>query len=264
MAPRLLREHSPMLRRRRSGLPVIFDPARDPIQPDPGSAVQRISVNNYMIDTQLLVDHRPALPVRDRNMATMMLVFSTGVHREIIFPLPRQNITVQDLLRQCGVHFERNTIIQCEELGRNCIDIVVRVGFYLSRLLTQWAAAGHGPPLPSPLEQISPNNYTVHPQHVRYHEGGRAKMFIIQVSGQNVLVTFTLPGESCTVQDLLQQFGVTFDNSTNIRCWDHQQINGHHLAFLVSLGLPLHDTIIRLSHRALQLLRANDYSSKTL
>lgn len=45
-----------------------------------------------------------------------------------------------------------------------------------------------------------------------------AKMLVVLQSGEQRLITFTLPKESCTVQELLEQVGVPFTDHTNIEC----------------------------------------------
>lgn len=45
-----------------------------------------------------------------------------------------------------------------------------------------------------------------------------AKMLVILQSGEQRLITFTLPKECCTVQELLEQVGVPFSADSNIQC----------------------------------------------
>uniref|UniRef100_T1GY71 Uncharacterized protein n=1 Tax=Megaselia scalaris TaxID=36166 RepID=T1GY71_MEGSC len=82
--------------------------------------------------------------------------------------------------------------------------------------------------------KTSHNNYEIHSQNVILNrtmqqqqtpnrtfsdvDKNSAKMLVILASGEQRLITFTLPKESCTVQDLLEQVGVPFDENTSIQC----------------------------------------------
>lgn len=79
-----------------------------------------------------------------------------------------------------------------------------------------------------------------------------AKMLVILVSGEQRLITFTLPRESCTVQDLLEQVGVPFDNSTFIQCVENP---GANIDFVVTVGFSVQESASELISRAEQSLQ---------
>lgn len=201
----------------------------------------------------------------------MLIILSNGGQRQVNFPLPRESCTVHDLLDRFGVRFNRNTtIIQCVDHNRDGIDFVVRVGFSVSRLLSQQVAAAGEPPHHSPVEQISTNNYAVHSHHIRTHRtrraiaegnGNLAKMLVLQASGEKRLITFTLPRVTCTVKDLLERVGVPFGSTTTLKCVEHRDPN---VDFVVGVGFPGNESARQLRSRANESLAANDYSSMTL
>lgn len=272
MAPKILkRSYSPLLRRRKVLVPQLPAPLIEPAQPPPGSGLLQISHNNYEIQSQLLLSNRPALPERDRSTGTMLVILASGDQRLVNFPFPRESCTVHDLLVRAGVRFNHNTtIIQCVEHSRDSIDFVVRVGFSVSRLLSELVAAAREPPRHSPVEQISANNYAIHSQHVLSNRAGQAiaernrnlaKMLVIQANGQKRLITFTLPRVSCTVKDLLERVGVPFESTTTIKCVEHREAN---VDFVVGVGFHANESASELISRAEESLEANDYSSMTL
>lgn len=80
-----------------------------------------------------------------------------------------------------------------------------------------------------------------------------AKMLIVLENGEQRLITFTLPKESCTVQELLEQIGVPFEPDTNIHC---VQKPGHNIDYLVTVGVNLTETpseIILAAENSLQM-----------
>ncbi|EDX01495.1 ubiquitin-like-specific protease 2 [Drosophila yakuba] len=66
-----------------------------------------------------------------------------------------------------------------------------------------------------------------------------AKMLVVLASGQQQIITFTLPSSSCTVQDLLRQMGVKFDDSTTIDCMENA---GGSIHVVVSVGIDISAT----------------------
>ncbi|XP_023294312.2 uncharacterized protein LOC111677422 isoform X1 [Lucilia cuprina] len=118
-----------------------------------------------------------------------------------------------------------------------------------------------GPPAGSSVYQTSHNNYEIQTQHVLQNRAGQqmaekdrnsAKMLVILVSGEQRLITFTLPRESCTVQDLLEQVGVPFDNSTTIQCVENP---GANIDFVVTVGFSVQESPSELISRAEQSLQ---------
>ncbi|GAB0091683.1 hypothetical protein DMENIID0001_065400 [Sergentomyia squamirostris] len=67
-----------------------------------------------------------------------------------------------------------------------------------------------------------------------------AKMLVILPCGEQRLITFTLPKESCTVQELLEQVGVPFTPDTNIQCVSNP---GANIDYVVTVGDPAQETV---------------------
>ncbi|XP_075164441.1 uncharacterized protein LOC142237012 isoform X2 [Haematobia irritans] len=117
------------------------------------------------------------------------------------------------------------------------------------------------PPAGSSVYQTSHNNYEIQTQHVLQNRQGQqmaekdrnsAKMLVILVSGEQRLITFTLPRESCTVQDLLEQVGVPFDDNTTIQCVENP---GANIDFVVTVGFSVQESASELISRAEQSLQ---------
>ncbi|XP_037933902.1 uncharacterized protein LOC119667612 isoform X2 [Teleopsis dalmanni] len=113
----------------------------------------------------------------------------------------------------------------------------------------------------SSVHQTAHNNYEIQTHHVLQnrssHQMGEkdrnsAKMLVILVSGEQRLITFTLPRESCTVQDLLEQVGVSFDNNTTIQCVENP---GANIDFVVTVGFSVQESASELISRAEQSLQ---------
>ncbi|KAL1378285.1 hypothetical protein pipiens_015681 [Culex pipiens pipiens] len=66
-----------------------------------------------------------------------------------------------------------------------------------------------------------------------------AKMLVILQSGEQRLITFTLPKESCTVQELLEQVGVQFSPDSNIQCISNP---GGDIDYIVTVGVTMKET----------------------
>lgn len=82
---------------------------------------------------------------------------------------------------------------------------------------------------------------------------GSARMLIVLENGEQRLITFTLPKESCTVQELLEQIGVPFEQDTNIQCVAQPGLN---IDYLVTVGVNLTETpseIISAAENSLQM-----------
>uniref|UniRef100_W4VR71 Putative sentrin/sumo-specific protease senp7 n=1 Tax=Corethrella appendiculata TaxID=1370023 RepID=W4VR71_9DIPT len=87
------------------------------------------------------------------------------------------------------------------------------------------------PPPPPPQQQQQ------HDVDVRERES--AKMLCILQSGEQRLITFTLPKESCTVQELLEQVGVQFSPDSNIQCISNP---GGDIDYIVTVGVTIQQT----------------------
>ncbi|XP_036335926.1 uncharacterized protein LOC118746207 [Rhagoletis pomonella] len=121
----------------------------------------------------------------------------------------------------------------------------------------------------SAVHRTSHNNYEIHTQHVMQNRNNTqmaekdrnsAKMLVILVSGEQRLITFTLPRESCTVQDLLEQVGVPFDSSTTIQCVENP---GANIDFVVTVGFSVQESASELISRAEQTLQMNRQQDAT-
>ncbi|XP_069355063.1 uncharacterized protein [Maniola hyperantus] len=60
-----------------------------------------------------------------------------------------------------------------------------------------------------------------------------AKMLVFLQNGEQRLITFTLPKESCTLQEVLEQCHVPFTADTHIQCL---QNNNSEIDYFVSVG----------------------------
>ncbi|KAL5292476.1 SENP6 family protein [Megaselia abdita] len=116
--------------------------------------------------------------------------------------------------------------------------------------------------------KTSHNNYEIHSQNVISNrtiqqqqtpnrtisevDKNSAKMLVILASGEQRLITFTLPKESCTVQDLLEQVGVPFDESTSIQCVESP---GRDIDFVVTVGFNMQESPSDIISRAEQTLQ---------
>lgn len=87
----------------------------------------------------------------------------------------------------------------------------------------------HSPP---PLQQAqqSPEQQIID----REQQRESARMLVILQNGEQRLITFTLPKESCTVQELLEQVQVPFTPDTNIQCIPNPGVN---IDYLVTVGV---------------------------
>ncbi|XP_017010995.2 sentrin-specific protease 6 [Drosophila takahashii] len=63
-----------------------------------------------------------------------------------------------------------------------------------------------------------------------------AKMLVVLECGQQHIITFTLPSSHCTVQDLLRQVDIQFDESTTIDAAEHA---GGSIRVVVSVGFRM-------------------------
>lgn len=70
-------------------------------------------------------------------------------------------------------------------------------------------------------------------QEVEVQERESAKMLVILDNGEQRLITFTLPKETCTVQELLDQVGITVGADSNIECIENP---GSEIDYIVKVG----------------------------
>lgn len=91
-----------------------------------------------------------------------------------------------------------------------------------------------------------------------------AKMLVVLQSGEQRLITFTLPKESCTVQELLEQVGVPFTDHTNIECVTNPGVS---IDYLVTVGVTCSGTpseIISAAENTLQLKQMQQQQQQQL
>lgn len=105
------------------------------------------------------------------------------------------------------------------------------------------------------LQQQQQPNQTDQSQHIIEPEAQResARMLVVLQSGEQRLITFTLPKESCTVQELLEQVGVPFTEQTNIECVTNPGVS---IDYLVTVGVTCSGTpseIISAAENTLQM-----------
>ncbi|KAK9679974.1 Ulp1 protease family, C-terminal catalytic domain, partial [Popillia japonica] len=63
------------------------------------------------------------------------------------------------------------------------------------------------------------------------------RMLVLLSSGEQRLITFTLPKEQCTIQEILEQVGVSIDPETKIEC-NETNMNG--INYIVTVTMPQH------------------------
>lgn len=98
------------------------------------------------------------------------------------------------------------------------------------------------------------------PQEVRES----AKMLIVLENGEQRLITFTLPKESCTVQELLEQIGIPFEADTNIHCLAKP---GHNIDYLVTVGVNMTENpneIVTAAENSLQMKQQEQQVYQTI
>lgn len=86
------------------------------------------------------------------------------------------------------------------------------------------------------LKNKSTEIITPQPKEEEVKERESAKMLVILSSGEQRLITFTLPKESCTVQELLEQVGVPFSADSNIQCISNP---GADIDYVVTVGVTV-------------------------
>lgn len=72
-----------------------------------------------------------------------------------------------------------------------------------------------------------------HSQEIEVPERESAKMLVILDNGEQRLITFTLPKETCTVQELLDQVGIQVGADSNIECIENP---GSEIDYIVKVG----------------------------
>lgn len=117
-----------------------------------------------------------------------------------------------------------------------------RVGIVRPMMTNQGIAINRLPVQRSPSLQIirqrTPPRPQFQQQHGIRHELGinereSAKMLVILDNGEQRLITFTLPRETCTVQELLDQVGIEIGAESNIECIENP---GSEIDYIVKVG----------------------------
>ncbi|XP_026729265.1 uncharacterized protein LOC113494928 isoform X2 [Trichoplusia ni] len=97
---------------------------------------------------------------------------------------------------------------------------------------------------PRPVQRVPPMQTQQQPPHLENNESmsgpseqttepQSAKMLIFLQNGEQRLITFTLPKESCTLQEVLEQVNVPFSEDTHIQC---MQNTSSEIDYFVSVG----------------------------
>lgn len=60
------------------------------------------------------------------------------------------------------------------------------------------------------------------------------RMLVLMANGEQRLITFTMPKEQCTIQEILEQVGVQFEPDTKIEC---TETNAGGINYVVTVGL---------------------------
>lgn len=84
---------------------------------------------------------------------------------------------------------------------------------------------------PTPRPQF--NQQAGNNQELEAQERESAKMLVILDNGEQRLITFTLPKETCTVQELLDQVGIQVGADSNIECIENP---GSEIDYIVKVG----------------------------
>ncbi|XP_017052211.1 ubiquitin-like-specific protease 1C [Drosophila ficusphila] len=96
-----------------------------------GTAVRRISLNDYLILVHQLMIDQSAQDWHKRNVKMLVIRGECGPQHVITFKLPGSSCTVHDILEQLGVQFDETTTIDCLENPGGNIHVVVSVGFIM-------------------------------------------------------------------------------------------------------------------------------------
>lgn len=59
------------------------------------------------------------------------------------------------------------------------------------------------------------------------------RMLVLLENGEQRLITFTLPKEACTIQEILEQVSVPFQSNTNIQV---TEANSNGINYIVTVG----------------------------
>lgn len=59
------------------------------------------------------------------------------------------------------------------------------------------------------------------------------RMLVLLENGEQRLITFTLPKEACTIQEILEQVNVPFQSNTNIQV---TEANSNGINYIVTVG----------------------------
>lgn len=87
-----------------------------------------------------------------------------------------------------------------------------------------------------PVRRVVAQSPVMPPPEVDQQQQQAARMLVILQSGEQRLITFTLPKESCTVQEILEQVNVPFTQDTPIQCVPDP---GNDIDYLVTVGYPV-------------------------
>jgi hypothetical protein len=74
------------------------------------------------------------------------------------------------------------------------------------------------PPIPQPIQNVQQLQPSRIAHQIVGHDQKSSKMLVILDSGEQRLITYTLPRRTCTVQELLEQVDIRLDKDSDIEC----------------------------------------------
>lgn len=103
---------------------------------------QQLIHQRPVAETQFKPGHSQEIDVPERESVKMLVIHYNGEQQLIIFTLPKETRTVQELLDQVGIQVGADNNIECIENPGSEIDYIVRVGnFATSRFTAAMAKA---------------------------------------------------------------------------------------------------------------------------
>jgi hypothetical protein len=89
------------------------------------------------------------------------------------------------------------------------------------------------PPIPQPIQNVQQPQPSRIVHEIEAREQESSKMLVILDSGEQRLITFTLPRKTCTVQELLEQVDIRLDKDSDIECIANP---GGQIDYIVKVG----------------------------
>uniref|UniRef100_A0A336LNT8 CSON009158 protein n=1 Tax=Culicoides sonorensis TaxID=179676 RepID=A0A336LNT8_CULSO len=183
---------------------------------NPGSGIDYVVTigqeNSIKSEQQEMFTIHPAST--DQEIGKMLIIFHNGEQRLIAFEIPRNASPVREMLKQIGILISNEAQIQCIYNRGADISYVVAV---------------------RDSNAINSDGVKEEPDEVIEDfatDCEIAKMLVILQNGKQRLISFTLPRETCTVQELLEQVGVPFSNDSNIRCVSNPEAEIQYVVYI--------------------------------